>query len=87
MNSFASVSINPLLILWSIDHRVSSLDAFVNGEKFAVHILSGDQKQLCNLFSTKRADRFSMSKWEYSNLQLPILDGAYAVLECQTTKK
>ena len=50
VNSFASVSLDPLLVLWSIDHRVSTLDSFVNGGKFAVHILAGDQQDVCKNF-------------------------------------
>ncbi len=84
VNSFASVSLDPLLVLWSIDHRVSTLDSFVNGGKFAVHILAGDQQDVCKNFSSKDVDRFSTCEWTFSELQLPIIDGAFAVLQCET---
>ncbi|WP_018922719.1 flavin reductase family protein [Salsuginibacillus kocurii] len=83
VNSFASVSIDPLLILWSIDHKVSSLDAFKHSDRFAVHILAGDQQQLCQRFASKGTDRFGESNWSMSELGLPVLDDAFAVLQCK----
>ncbi|MCM3653410.1 flavin reductase family protein [Metabacillus litoralis] len=86
VNSFASVSLDPLMILWSIDHRVSNIKAFVEGGKFAVHILAGDQQELCKTFASKNIDRFSHCTWNLSDNQLPIIEGAFAVLECKTFK-
>lgn len=83
VNSFASVSLDPLLILWSIDHHSSSLGAFLTNEQFAVHILAEDQKDLATLFAKKGAERFSQCDWMISEHQLPILDGAAAVLQCR----
>ena len=45
VNSFASVSLDPLMVLWSIDHKVSTIDTFTKQGKFAVHILAGDQQE------------------------------------------
>lgn len=87
VNSFASVSLEPLLVLWSIDHRVSSLDVFKNTNKFAIHILAGDQKELCWNFSKKDIDRFSTCSWELSNNNLPVISDAFAVIECETYKQ
>jgi len=84
VNSFASVSLDPLLILWSIDHRVSTLKTFTEGGKFAVHILAGDQQELCKTFSSKHEDRFSTCTWSQSELGVPVIEGAFAVLECTT---
>lgn len=86
VNSFASVSLEPLLILWAIDHRVSSFEIFKRAGKFAVHILAADQEDLCLLFAKKGTDRFAQCKWRMSNDQLPIISGACAVLQCKTYK-
>lgn len=83
VNSFASVSLDPLLILWSIDHRVSSKSAFIHGEKFAVHILAGDQVELCKTFAAPNTDRFASCEWTLSEHGLPIIDGVFAALQCE----
>lgn len=84
VNSFASVSLDPLLVLWSIDHKVSSLNAFENSGKFAIHILAGNQSELCKTFASKNVDRFASCNWSFSSLKLPVIEGAFAVLECET---
>ena len=87
VNSFASVSIDPLLILWSIDDAAGSYDDFQKVDKFAVNILASDQADLCNLFSSRVEDRFAECEWKKSELNLPVLDGALAVLQCKVFKK
>ncbi|WP_200801648.1 flavin reductase family protein [Bacillus sinesaloumensis] len=86
VNSFASVSLDPLLILWSIDKRVSTYDIFTKTDKFAVHVLAGDQADICALFASKGTDRFGNCEWEMSDNNLPILKGAAGVLHCKTIK-
>ena len=84
VNSFASVSLDPLLILWSIDHSVSSLDVFKNAGKFAVNILAGNQQELCKTFASKNLDRFGSCQWETSEYGLPVISDTFAVLQCET---
>ncbi|WP_239094237.1 flavin reductase family protein [Bacillus sp. B15-48] len=86
VNSFASVSIDPLLILWSIDKRVSSHDVFKNTEKFAVHVLASDQSDVCSVFASKGVDRFANCDWKFSENNLPVIAGATGVLQCKTFK-
>ncbi|MEK4484460.1 flavin reductase family protein [Psychrobacillus sp. FSL H8-0484] len=83
VNSFASVSLEPLLILWSIDKRVYSYEEFFKVDKFTVNILAADQGDLCTLFSSKIEDRFSKCVWIKSELDLPVLAGTLATLQCK----
>lgn len=84
VNSFASVSLDPMMVLWSIDHRVSSIKAFTEGGKFAVHVLAGEQKDLCNTFASRVEDRFSTCEWELSDRGVPIIEDTFGVFECKT---
>lgn len=84
VNSFASVSLDPLLILWSIDKKVFTYDTFTKIDKFAVNILAGDQKETALLFATRDADRFGNSEWHKSEFGLPIIEGTLASLQCKT---
>lgn len=87
VNSFASVSLDPLLILWSIDKRVGSYEQFLKTDKFAVNILAEDQSDLCILFSSKVEDRFSQCDWKESELNLPVLADTLATLQCKTYRQ
>lgn len=84
VNSFASVSLEPLLVLWCLDKRSGSLPAFKQADRFAVNILSGDQKEACWTFaSSKEKDRFAKVSWEMSDHQLPILNNVFGAFECK----
>jgi flavin reductase (DIM6/NTAB) family NADH-FMN oxidoreductase RutF len=50
-NSFNSVSLDPPLILWSIDKRSGSYPVFAAASHFAVNILAADQISLSNRFA------------------------------------
>ncbi|QDQ02353.1 flavin reductase family protein [Lysinibacillus fusiformis] len=87
VNSFASVSIDPLLILWSLDKRSQLHASFQAAPKFAVNILASDQAHLCTLFSSKIPDRFAQTTWSTSGHGLPILHATLSTLQCETFKQ
>ncbi|MDQ0268513.1 flavin reductase family protein [Cytobacillus purgationiresistens] len=86
VNSFASVSLDPMLLLWSIDKRVSTYDKFTNTDQFAIHVLASDQAEVCSLFASKGIDRFKNCEWEKSKNDLPIIAGSAGVFQCKTFK-
>lgn len=88
VNSFTSVSLDPLMVLWCIDKRASNINAFKTSNKFAVNILAGNQKELCWVFANKNEkNRFAKSDWKFSENGLPILEDVYAVLECRKVQE
>ena len=58
-NSFTSVSLDPPLVLWSIGINQPSYDAFLKAKGYSVSILSKDQKDICDLFSSPIENKFS----------------------------
>lgn len=87
VNSFASVSLDPLLVLWSIDKRVSTYDTFTKIDQFAINILGDDQADIASLFASRHQDRFANCDWHQSEHQLPIIKDAIASLQCKTFKR
>ena len=84
VNSFTSVSLDPILILVCLDNRLSGLDVFSENGKFAVNILSEDQKDICEHFATRGTDR-SDADYITGETGVPVLNGALARLECAVT--
>jgi flavin reductase (DIM6/NTAB) family NADH-FMN oxidoreductase RutF/DNA-binding MarR family transcriptional regulator len=82
VNSVASVSLEPPLVLWSISRGSRSYGAFQNAPGFAINILSKDQIELSRHFSSSVADKFAGVPSRYGNHDIPLLDGAVAHLEC-----
>lgn len=58
-NSFNSVSLDPPLILWSLDKRSSAWGVFEKASHFAVNLLSSEQISLSNHFARAQADKFA----------------------------
>lgn len=81
VNSFASVSLAPPLVLWSAARSSSRYAAFVGAEAFAVHVLSGGQKSLCDHF-TRSAQGFDTLAHTLGDRGVPLLSGCAAVFEC-----
>jgi len=66
-NSFASLSLDPPLVLWSPAKSSRRYDAFVNAPEFAIHVASYDQLDLCRDFA-KSAGGSKDTEWK--NLRL-----------------
>src|SRR5678815_5565025 len=59
MNSFASVSLDPPLVLFSIDRRSLGLSAWLTASGYAINILSSSQAALANRFARACADKWT----------------------------
>lgn len=85
-NSFNSASIDPPLVLWSLDRASSSLQAFVEGQHFAVNVLSETQQDLSNQFAFGDEDtRFEGVEFRQGIGEVPLLSGCAARFQCKTT--
>ena len=82
VNAFTSLSLDPPLVLFCLDKRTASIDAFSNGNGFALNMLNEDQQGLSVIFSTKVEDRFAKVDHEFWDTGVPILSGCLANLEC-----
>ncbi len=82
MSSFNSVSLDPPLILFSVDRRANSLKALLDAEGYAVNILSRDQEELSNRFARALSDKWSNVEHSLGHAQAPLLHGAIAHFEC-----
>jgi flavin reductase len=79
VNAFTSVSLDPPLVLISINKRARSHDALA-GRSFAVNVLSSDQEQLARHFAGDHQD--IELPWEQGQVA-PRLGGVIASMECR----
>ncbi|WP_210200445.1 flavin reductase family protein [Cohaesibacter celericrescens] len=83
INSFNSVSLDPPLVLWSLDKRSHQLEIFSKSGFYAVNILAQSQKQISDRFASFVEDRFADVKWGSGKSGAPVLDGSLAQIDCQ----
>jgi len=82
VNSFAALSLEPPLVLWSIRCASGSLPVFTQADHFAVNVLAGDQVELANRFAASGIDKFGTTPWTPGATGSPVLGGTVATLEC-----
>jgi len=81
-NAFSSVSLDPPLVLFCLDRKAESLQAFLDGRHFAVNVLRAEQEDLSNRFADPTIDRFADLAFETWETGCPILPDTLASLEC-----
>ena len=81
-NSFASVSLDPPLVLWSPARASKRFAAFEAAEHFAIHILGEDQHHFCTTFAFEGGN-FSQLPWHEGASGVPLIDGCVARFECK----
>lgn len=82
VNSFASVSLDPPLVLWSIGNSSQRKVAFESNPLSAIHVLSNEQKADCMAF-TKDAHAFDGLPMVENGDGPPLLSGCLARFECE----
>ena len=86
-NSFASVSLDPPLVLWCIDCSAPEAGDFMASSHYAVHVLRRDQQRLASTFSDDSIDKFAHLSIERGIEELPLLNDYAARLQCKIVNR
>jgi len=82
-SSVASVSLDPPLLLVSVDKSHDMHAALERGTHFVLNILSADQEALSRRFAASEPNRFRGVSYRENERGIAVLDGAVAHLECE----
>jgi len=82
VSAFASLSLEPPLVLVCIGDDATIAGAVTEARQFAVNVLSEDQEALARRFAEQDIDRFADVRISRGATGLALLDGAAARLEC-----
>ncbi len=83
-NSFSAVSLDPPLILFSLQKKALSLVAFLSTHHFAVHVLREDQHSLSDRFARAQSEKWAGVDYLVDDRGYPVLRDALAVFACRT---
>jgi flavin reductase (DIM6/NTAB) family NADH-FMN oxidoreductase RutF len=83
VNSFASVSLDPPLILWSLQNDSDMYQAFENSSQFGVNILRAGQQDLSNLYAKKGDHVLQAEHFELGASGVPVLPATLVTMECE----
>ena len=79
--SFASVSLDPPLVLFCAAHTSRSWPRIHRSGSFCVNVLAADQQDVCSVFAAPGADRFAGVAWHRTDWG-PALDDSIATVMC-----
>ncbi len=83
VNSFASLSLEPPLILWSLRAHSARFDTFVKCELFSVNVLSESQIDLARRHATPANSAANAGEWNTFLSGCPVVNGAVVQFVCR----
>ena len=84
VNSFASVSLDPALVLWSLQNNSECFGSFEKADKFAVNILASEQQALSGYYAVKGDHLLLPEEFRIGKSGTPILKNALTTFECNS---
>jgi len=84
VNSFAALSLEPALVLWSLNHSSPSVEGFRAAGHFAVNVLRATQADLSHRFARRRDNKFEGMQYDEGLGGAPLLRDMMATFECET---
>lgn len=85
-NAFMSLSLNPPLVIISVDKGATCYNCFATGNGYTVNFLSENQEEVSKRFATKGIDKFAGLGWREGANGAAIIDGALGHVECRITQ-
>jgi flavin reductase (DIM6/NTAB) family NADH-FMN oxidoreductase RutF len=87
-NAFASVSIDPLLVLVCVDHSTRTHAHMHAKKRFGINVLCEDQRAISEYYARparthEHAEAEAGARFERTSHGTPMLEGALAYLECR----
>jgi flavin reductase (DIM6/NTAB) family NADH-FMN oxidoreductase RutF len=87
-NAFASVSLDPLLLLVCVDHNARTHAHLHARKRFGINILAEHQREISEYYARPsynhaNAEEEAEARFEHTTHGTPILQGALAYLECR----
>lgn len=82
VNSFASVSLAPPLVLWSVGQHAPEYSVFSAAANTAIHVLGASQVALSNRFADPAIDKFAGLDWSVGDNGAPVLADCPLCLLC-----
>ncbi len=87
VNAFASLSLDPPLVLFNLANSASCYKIFRKAKHFTVNILAEDQLPLSQIFAFAKDNKWQGIEFSKGKNQSPVLAGTLAYLECKMFKQ
>ncbi len=82
-NSFSSVSLDPPLVLWSLQNNSDVFEHYASSRYFAINVLAADQQPLSDSYARKGQHELEPSHFTPGVKGSPVIGGALVSFECE----
>ncbi|WOJ95954.1 flavin reductase family protein [Congregibacter brevis] len=82
INSFASVSLDPPLVLWSLQKDAEIFPVYANAATYCIAVLAASQEAHSTAYAQKGGHRLSDSDYELGTNGAPLIKNALVNFEC-----
>jgi flavin reductase ActVB len=81
-SAFTSLSLDPPQVLVCLAQCADCYAVFSSTDRFAANVLRAEHEPLARRFATKGTAKFTGDEFVFSDLGLPVLSDALAIIEC-----
>jgi flavin reductase (DIM6/NTAB) family NADH-FMN oxidoreductase RutF len=81
--SFFSLSLDPPLVAFSPSRTSRSYPVIRRARAFCINVLTEDQRELCDRFAQRGADKWRHVPWTPAPSGSPVLEGVLAWIDCR----
>ena len=87
VSSFVTLSFEPPLVMFAIQHAASSYPTIVASRTFGVSVLAAEQSEIARRFAVKGMDKIHATRFDPGVvLAVPLIPDALAQIECRTSE-
>jgi flavin reductase (DIM6/NTAB) family NADH-FMN oxidoreductase RutF len=87
VSSFVTLSFDPPLVMFAIQHNANSYPSLVASQSFAVSVLSTHQESIARRFASKGPDKAADMRFDSGTLlKVPLIGDSLAQIECLTSQ-
>lgn len=87
INSLTSISLEPPILMISLNFNTRTGDAIRSGGKFAISILGAKQEAVARQFAVRGGARFEAGSFDTTPGGLPVIGEALSQLECEVVNQ
>lgn len=84
VNSFAAVSLDPALVLWSIQNTSDCFEQFTQCDRYGISVLQRSQEALSNRYARSMDHKVEASDLIRDKHGTPLISGSLATFSCRT---
>lgn len=83
INSLVSLSLDPMLVSWSLQNSASLYDTYSGAAEFAFSILADNQQALARRYAARGDSALDPADFTQGPSSLPVISGALAHIACR----